>query len=286
MALTPIRVAFYNLGVQDSRLEGKNRAKWLAILENDAGRLWTMHDLDGLWLCEVGDHHFGLHDIDAVIDAITKGIISHCRNSGATEPTLVINTLAAYVQVCDTRRLQVLQEPRLMMVDTKRHCMVVVLMSTADRMKRSVLLIIAHAPDSTSFGKLTDSSRALFLSLAHTIASQETEGRFILGGDINSEHDFIMDNLNRLQTGSIHNSMLLKSKLVPRARGDVAVLSRLVGIQSDSKVGRTFSGAEAASDAHDAVVAHFMFAQHEVTSEQSLKLYNSVSVNFSPHFRP
>ena len=72
MALTAVRVAFYNLGVHDNRLEGKSREKWLARLENDAGRLWAMHDLDGLWLCEVGDHHNGLRDIQAVIDATTK----------------------------------------------------------------------------------------------------------------------------------------------------------------------------------------------------------------------
>ena len=127
MALTPIRVAFYNLGVQDSRLEGKSRETWLQRLRSDEGHLWSLHDLDGLWLCEVGDHRTGLCEMSAVTDVIKAAITKQCISSGATEPTLVVQALASYVQVYDAKRLEVLQEAWLAEVDAKRHCMAVIL---------------------------------------------------------------------------------------------------------------------------------------------------------------
>ena len=185
----PVRFAFYNIGWCDAMLRGKKREIWLMKLKYDVYQLWTMHKLDGLWLCEVGFHEKGLCEKSVVNAAIREGILWSIQK-GFPEPHIDISWLNSYVQVIVGRRIVVTKPPELIQVHDWRMCTFVVVYIESDKMKREVVILNAHAPDSKNC-KLTDTGRKNYLKLAHDKARELSSGRFVLGSDINSHKEDI-----------------------------------------------------------------------------------------------
>ncbi len=61
------KVAFWNIGWQDSRLTGRNEKRHMQNISSQCASLWWGHELNALLLCEVGDHIKGLAKVSNVL---------------------------------------------------------------------------------------------------------------------------------------------------------------------------------------------------------------------------
>ncbi len=77
------RIAFWNLGLQKARLDGKNAKTHLRNLAEQCAGVWWTHDLEALHLCEMGDRMRGLGHtyITNALDAITEKSRTRSRHA-------------------------------------------------------------------------------------------------------------------------------------------------------------------------------------------------------------
>ena len=271
-----IRIGYWNVGLQEAALDCDGREKHLGKLK-DVAELWVKHSLHAVCLCEMGMHHIGYikeHNRKVVEDTICAYIRELHRDwvttkrmrDRAMEPALHTYWNYNYMMICDRHCLRVEGVPKAMYIrqDGYRHYTAVVLRRlSADGTQQSprVLAVNAQAPNSPE-SRLTDSMRREMISRVLEDALERTEGRLILGGDLNTDHESIQ----RL-FGDTHLHMVT-SKSPVRNQGDCACVSGMLAVQRQSNVGRTFQGADSASEVHDAVVVDASFFPGEARAEQ------------------
>ena len=101
---TVLRVAFYNIGLQQSALDTKKRAVAEArcqALARDIAEGFRRHRLDLLCLCEVGEHDIGLHgqknlncdSQEQLLELVAQMATTELR-SGALEPAVQVELLS------------------------------------------------------------------------------------------------------------------------------------------------------------------------------------------------
>ena len=253
-----IKVAFWNLGWQESMLLGKHRRSHLKKL-HDVAKLWHKHDLDGVMLCELGEHNkgFSTDDQTEIAECILDNIRrctryinrGHEQYDKATEPVLRSRWQGSYFAVWDERRLTIDGDPNIVYFrgDDYRHYVTLVVRKPSHfpgRQFQSVLLVNAHAPDGKH--RLTDPMRKDIITSVRAEAQRLTDGRFICGGDLNTDPAMISRFHPDLQ--------IVTSKPLPSQRGDCACVGGLMAFQSESCVGKSYQSTLSASDTHDAVV--------------------------------
>ena len=110
---SPFKLGFWNLGFQESMMQGRRRATHLDKLV-DVAMLWCRHDLDAVLLCEVGGHNTSLSNQDEVLQRILDFIREEQRKyrGRATEPVLHSHWNNSYLIVWDSQRLQLESVPQ------------------------------------------------------------------------------------------------------------------------------------------------------------------------------
>ena len=289
-----IKVAFWNLGWQETMLRGRNRELHFRKLQ-DVAKLWHYHDLHILMLCELGEHDkgFSTDDQTDIADRILDNIRrwprfinrGHEQYGKAAEPVLRSSWQGSYFAVWDAQRLTVDGVPNVVYFgdDDYRHYVMLVVRKPTHCMRgqyQSVLLVNAHAPDGKH--RLTNAKRRKLLSSVRAEATRLADGRFICGGDLNTDPYMI-----RQLHPDLH---LVASKLYPLQRGDCACVGGLMAAQTDSNIGRSYQLDRSASDAHDAVVvkatifdtSNIGFLAPNTTSYDGRHLPDAVSANTPP----
>ena len=272
-----IKIGYWNVGLQESQLDGYTRENQLRKLK-DVADLWVKHGLHAVCLCEVGEHNIGFrkdhyHKVveDRICDYIRElqkaWVTTKRMRDRTTEPALRTYRNNSYMMVCDEHCIRIEDVPKAVYIsqDGYRHYVsVVVRKLSADDTQQSqrVLAVNAHAPDSTEY-KLTDAIRRQMIRCVLEDAAGGTEGRLILGGDLNTDSEMIQELFG---STDLH---MLYSKSSVRRRGDFACVSGLLAKQSQSNIGRSFQGTESASDNHDAVVVDAVLLPSEARAEQN-----------------
>ena len=272
-----IKIGYWNVGLQESTIECDARENHLRKLR-DVAELWVKHELHALCLCEVGSHSTGFHNEHnhKVVEERICGYIRELHKEWVNtkrirkrhvEPTLRTYWNNNYMMVCDEQCLRVEHVPKAVYIrpDEYHHYTAVVLRrlsSDGTQQSPRVLAVNASVPRS-EISKLTDAMRRQMISNILEYATEQTDGRLIIGGDLNTDHATIQ----RL-FGSAHLH-IVTSKPIVRKQGDYAGVSGMRAIQRQSGVGRTFQGADSASDEHDAVVVDAHFLPGEAGTEQA-----------------
>ena len=253
-----LTVAFYNVGIQVSELEGKNWKTKEGRLQADILKAFNMHGLDILCLCELGELGVGIGANVPHGDVVAW--IMKLFNDSAIPPVEIF-TDSHYLTIVKTSRVKVdLYKLVHGFVPNQNDRSFQHLRVSVAGDEAPISIINCHAPASKK-RVLSADGRKRYVRAAHDACAGD---RFIWGGDFNTGSIQLTALMTSIDTRYTSGEGDLSSAALPGAvylfyshpirnsHGDLAVSYGLGAIQINSQVGRNHKGV---SDAHDLVIA-------------------------------
>ena len=276
---TVFRVAFYNVGFQQSMLDAKRRHRAVKHCESfarDIAQGFTKNRLDLLCLCELGEHEIGLQgqkNLDCesqqeVLQLITLKVNEEIRR-GAEEPAVEVELVsgqhATYAAM--KRRDSKLDVEEVLFheyLDTRPRVRYARTMITLNCrwMGKPLKVTCCHCPASDKRLWNINSRDAVLpniFRLAGLVPFDEWRGgaeepvAWILGGDLNMGENSIHNEMRKYQPpfGVEPLIQLLDAGGLVKRHGDLALAQHFTAFQSSSMIGTSYGGF---SDAHNMVV--------------------------------
>jgi hypothetical protein len=253
-----LTVAFYNVGIQVSELEGKNWKTKEGRLQADILKAFNTHALDILCLCELGELGVGIGASVPHGDVVAW--IMKLFNDSAIPPVEIF-TDSHYLTIVKTSRVKVdLYKLVHGFVPNQNDRSFQHLRVSVAGDEAPISIINCHAPASKK-RVLSADGRKRYVRAAHDACAGD---RFIWGGDFNTgsiQLTALMTSIDSRYTsgeGDLSSAaqpgavQVLYSHPIRNSHGDLAVSYGLGAIQINSQVGRNHKGV---SDAHDLVIA-------------------------------
>ena len=276
---TVLRVAFYNVGMQQSDLDTKRRKTAegrCARLAHDIAEGFKKHRLDLLCLCELGEHEIGLQgqknlrcDSQEELLVMIASMVDRALDGGALEPAvqvdLVSGQYATYAAL--KRRGSKLAVDNVVFhrgLDTR----------PGDRYDRTMLTLncrwmnepikitCCHCPASRKRPwdmNVRDSVLPNLFRLAGLVPFEDWSGgaaepaAWILGGDLNLGENTIHNEMKKYQPhrGGERLVQTVEAGGLVKHHGDVAMVQHVTAFQTSSLIGRDYGGI---SDNHNMVI--------------------------------
>ena len=272
-----LRVAFYNVGIQQPELDKKFKKeadKKPRKLARDIAEAFNRHHLDLLCLCELGEHGLGLHGrrhlscgtqaelLEWVVELANEDL------GGASEPAelvsgehptyAVIKRTGSRLEVEDVLLHRGLDGRATTRPDQDR----MMLTLPCKWMGKPIMITIVHCPSSKKRPwdqNARDAVLPNLFRLAGLVPFEQWGGgaakpaAWILGGDLNMGEAVISNEVKRYQppSGTRGTVQMLDSGSFVKRGGDIALAQHVRAYQRVALIGKCYNGV---SDAHNMVV--------------------------------